>query len=35
MFKDAKWIKSPENKEEACYDFYKTSQLIKRLNPPY
>jgi len=22
MFKNSKWIKSPENKEEACYEFY-------------
>ena len=29
MFKDAKWIKSPENAEEACYDFYKNISINK------
>ena len=24
MFENSKWIKSPENKEEACYDFFRT-----------
>lgn len=31
MLKNAKWIKSPENKEEACYDFYKVISISKEV----
>lgn len=31
MFENAIWIKSPENKEEACYDFYKSFSVDKNI----
>jgi len=31
MIDKAKWIKSPENREEACYDFFKSFKIDKKV----